>query len=157
MFLKVFGLIWSLFSCRHLYLSSILQGMLSTTGVLIIQHVLRSDRCSKNINLSYFNHLHIWEHLSDHSRRTKIFHVTSCNFCILNSKSGTLEIIIIVILFSFSFFFGDRRPIGQRQSTGGSWPLGKFSVKKRGDFTSGNRTANLFLEIRISLHHHPVV
>ena len=62
---------------------------------------------------------------------------------------------------SITFFFfgggGDRRPTSQRQSTWGSWPLGKFSVRKRGDFTAGNWTANLFLEIWVSLHHHPLV
>ena len=30
-------------------------------------------------------------------------------------------------------------------------------VKQRGDFTVGSRTANLFLESWVSLHHHLVV
>jgi hypothetical protein len=53
--------------------------------------------------------------------------------------------------------FWDKRPTCQHQSIGGNWPPGKFSVRHRGDFTAGIRIANLFLEIWVSLHHHPVV
>ena len=35
--------------------------------------------------------------------------------------------------------------------------LASFSIKQRGDFTAKNRTANLFFEIWVSLHPHPVV
>ena len=35
--------------------------------------------------------------------------------------------------------------------------LASFFVKKRKDVTTRNRTANLFLEIWVSLHHHPIV
>ena len=35
--------------------------------------------------------------------------------------------------------------------------LASFSNKSRGDFTVGDQPTNLFLEIWVSLHHHPVV
>ena len=43
------------------------------------------------------------------------------------------------------FVFLDRRPTCQCQGTWSSWPPIKYVyVKYRGDFTAGNRTANLF-------------
>ena len=50
----------------------------------------------------------------------------------------------------FFVFLLDKRSICQCRSTWGNCPPGKYSVKYIGDFTTGNRTANLFLEIWVS-------
>ena len=79
-------------------------------------------------------------------------HIRSTMFCQGPSRSATIKDVQCKKSFS-----GDRRPTSQRQSTGGSWPPGKFFIKQRGDFPTGGQTTNLFLKIWASLHQHPVV
>jgi len=58
---------------------------------------------------------------------------------------------------AFSFFFRQKadRPAPKHMRQLTTWQI--LLSSGEGDFTAGSWTVNLFLEIWVSLHHHPVV